>query len=322
MLTKRNLTILVLPCSPHKRVFTISVPILVLTAVFFTFGTLLFMASAGGWRMYRFQQVEQESQRLETENRWAKTQIQDQENSIKHLTQEILNIREKAGYVQSYLGLKPQGRGVGRIGQGGVELTPGSVGLSSKGLSSETHQHSSTPTPHAPSLSAQDIRQLDADLQLMVSVLQGRQEKLDHTPSVSPVDPQESWISSSYGMRISPFTGKEQFHPGVDIAGAEKTPILAPAKGTVAFVGKEGALGMTVRIKHDSVYETTYGHLHSASVKKGQHVNRGEVIGHMGNSGRSTGHHLHYEIEKNGKNVNPFQHMMDWKNDNLVMLAE
>jgi len=322
MLARRNLTILVLPYSPHKRVFTISIPILLLTAVFFAFGTLLFMASAGSWRMYRFQQGEQESQRLETENRWAKTQIQDQENRIKYLTQEILDIREKAGHVQSYLGLKPQGRGVGRIGQGGVELTPRNAALSSKAFSDETHQPPSTLATLAASLSDQDIRQLDADLQLMVSVLQGRQEKLDHTPSVSPVDPQESWISSSYGVRISPFTGKEQFHPGVDIAGAEKTPIFATAKGTIAFVGKDGALGMTVRLKHDSLYESTYGHLDKASVKKGQHVDRGDVIGYMGNSGRSTGHHLHYEIEKNGKNVNPFQFMMDWKNNNLVMLAE
>jgi len=102
-----------------------------------------------------------------------------------------------------------------------------------------------------------------------------------------------------------PVYRKEQFHPGVDIAGAEKTPIMTPAKGTVTFVGKDGPLGMTVRIKHDSVYETTYGHLHSASVKKGQHVDRGEMIGYMGNSGRSTGHHLHYEVAKSGKNVNP-----------------
>ena len=322
MQTKSKLTFLVIPSSPDRRVFSLSVPFLTLTAVFFAFGILLFMASAGAWGTYRFQQVEQESHRLEMENRLAKSRIQDQDSRIEHLTREILNIREKAGYVQSYLGLKPQGVGVGKIGQGGVELTPRSAVLSSKSPSTEIHQLANAPTTHAASISAQDIRQLDADLQQIVGGLQGRQEKLDHTPSVSPIDPQESWISSSYGVRISPFTGKEQFHPGVDIAGAEKAPIVAPAKGTVVFAGKDGALGMSVRIKHDSVHESIYGHLHKASVKKGQHVERGEVIGYMGNSGRSTGPHLHYEIEKNGKNVNPFQYMMDWKTDNLVMLAE
>jgi murein DD-endopeptidase MepM/ murein hydrolase activator NlpD len=322
MLAKKNLTILVVPSSPHKRVFSLSVPILLLSAVFLASGILLFMASAGAWSFYRFQQVEQESQRLEMENRAANSRIQDQEIRIEYLTREISGIRIKAGYVQSYLGLKPQGSGGGKIGQGGVELASRNAALSSISPSTTIHPSAKTPTTHAASLSASDIRQLDADLQQMVGALQGRQEKLDRTPSVSPVDSQESWISSPYGVRISPFTGKEQFHPGVDIAGAEKTPILSPAKGTVAFVGKDGPLGMAVRIKHDEVYETTYGHLHSASVKKGQHVDRGEVIGYMGNSGRSTGHHLHYEVAKNGKNVNPLGYMTDWKNDNLVMLAE
>jgi len=115
MVAKKNLTILVLPSSPHKRVFSISVPILVLSAVFLATGILLFMASAGAWGFYRFQQVEQESQRLEMENRAAKSQIQDQEMRIEYLTREISGIREKAGYVQSYLGLKPQGPGGGKI---------------------------------------------------------------------------------------------------------------------------------------------------------------------------------------------------------------
>jgi len=313
MLEKRNLTILVLPSSPHQRVFSIPVPILVLSAVFLASLILLFMASAGAWSMYRLRQTEEESKRLAIENRAAKSQIEDQETRIEFLTREISGIREKAGYVQSYLGLKQQDPGAGKIGQGGVELT-----LRSKA----TLLRTDTSTTRATSLSAQDLHQLDADLQQLVGTLKGRQEKLDRTPSLSPVDPQESWISSSYGVRTSPFTGEEQFHPGVDIAGAEKTPIVAPAKGTVSFVGKDGPLGMSVRIRHDSVYESTYGHLNKATVKKGQQVERGEVIGYMGNSGRSTGCHLHYEIAKNGKNVNPLKYMSDWKNDNFVVLAK
>jgi murein DD-endopeptidase MepM/ murein hydrolase activator NlpD len=322
MLAKRKLTILVVPSSPHKRVFSISVPVLILTGVFLTFGTLLFMASAGAWRTYRLQEVEQKSHLLEMENRAAKIQIQEQEGRIEHLTQEILKIREKAGYVQGYLGLKPQGPSVAKVGQGGVERTPRGAALSSISPSAEIRQPAGIPITRNAPLSDQDIRQVDADLQQIVGALQGRQEKLDHTPSVSPVAPQESWLSSPYGVRVSPFTGKEQFHPGIDIAGAEKTPIVAPANGTIAFVGKDGPLGMTVRIKHGSVYESTYGHLDKASVKKGQRVDRGDVIGYMGSSGRSTGPHLHYELAKNGKTINPLEYMMDWKNDNFAMLAE
>jgi murein DD-endopeptidase MepM/ murein hydrolase activator NlpD len=322
MLAKRKVTILVLPSSPHKRVFSISLPIPMLTLVSFALGILLFMASAGASRTYHLQQVEQESHRLGIENRLAESQIQDQQKRIEHLSQDILNIREKAGYVQNYLGLKPQVPRFVTIGQGGVELSPRSVALSSNSFSAEAHQAPGILTSHIASLSAQDIRQLNTGLQQIVGVLRERQEKLDHTPTISPVNPQGSWISSSYGVRISPFTGKEQFHPGLDIAGDEGTPILAPANGTVSFAGKDGTLGMTVRLKHDSVFETTYGHLRKVSLKKGQHMKRGEVIGFMGNSGKSTGTHVHYEITKNGKRVNPYPYMMDWKSDNLVMLAE
>ena len=313
MVPKRNFTILVLPSSPHQRVFSIPAPIPVLSALFLFSIILLFIASSGAWSLYRFQKVGKESERLAAENRAARTRIQTQGERIEYLTREISGIREKAGYVQSYLGLKPQDPGVGKIGQGGVELAP---------RNKDALQCANPSASHGASLSTIDIRQLDIDLQQIVGALQGRQEKLDHTPSVSPVDSQQSWISSSYGARISPFTGKEQFHPGVDIAGAEKTSILAPANGTVTFVGKDGALGMTIRIKHDSLYDSTYGHLDKTVVKRGQKVHRGDVIGYMGNSGRSTGHHLHYEIEKNGKNVNPLKYMADWKSQNFVMLTD
>ncbi|HYQ61469.1 MAG TPA: hypothetical protein VEP29_10465, partial [Desulfatiglandales bacterium] len=168
MQAKRNLTILVLPSSPHQRVFSIPVPIFVLSAVFLFFGFLLFLASAGAWSMYRLQQVERESNRLAIENRAAKSQIQDQETKIEYLIREISGIREKAGYVQSYLGLKPQDAGVGQIGQGGVELTP---------RRKDTHQLTDTSTTHAPALSTQDIHQLDTDLHQLVGALKGRQDK-------------------------------------------------------------------------------------------------------------------------------------------------
>ena len=82
-------------------------------------------------------------------------------------------------------------------------------------------------------------------------------------------------------------------------------------------------MGLMVKIKHDSTYQTVYGHLLKAAAKRGQRIKRGEVIGYMGNSGRSTGYHLHYEVRKNGKRINPFSHMMDWdKNSTLMASSE
>jgi murein DD-endopeptidase MepM/ murein hydrolase activator NlpD len=96
---------------------------------------------------------------------------------------------------------------------------------------------------------------------------------------------------------------------------------MATANGTVKIARNWGSMGLTIKIKHNSAYMTTYGHLLRAAVKKGQHVKRGEIIGYVGNSGRSTGYHLHYEIKKDGKRINPFSHMADWKNTRTVLAA-
>lgn len=80
-------------------------------------------------------------------------------------------------------------------------------------------------------------------------------------------------------------------------------------------------MGLTVKITHNSTYKTIYGHLHKIAVRKGQHVKRGEIIGYMGNTGRSTGYHLHYEVKKNGKRVDPFSHMADWGDKRAVLAA-
>jgi len=80
--------------------------------------------------------------------------------------------------------------------------------------------------------------------------------------------------------------------------------------------------GLSIEIKHDSTFKTTYGHLFESAVKKGQTVERGEIIGYMGDTGRTTGYHLHYETEKNGKRVNPFDYMMDWGQNALLLAGE
>ena len=121
---------------------------------------------------------------------------------------------------------------------------------------------------------------------------------MGQTPSISPVEPQKSWISSGYGMRISPFTGKKKLHLGTDIAGWKGTPIVATANGRVMFVAKTRTLGLMIRVRHDATFTTEYAHLLRAVVKKGRYVKRGELIGYMGNSGWSTGYHVHYAIKK------------------------
>ena len=317
------MTLLFMPPDPQSRVVSINIRPSTLMIVLVVLTAILFLASTGTWSLYRYQQVTERSYRLEAENLAAKSELRDVKEKMEHLNKEILKVKQKAGYIQNFLGMNPASSGKGGIAQGGLESAPKSSWLHSH-LSPSEHPQAARLSASAStvSLSPQDIGQLDTELQQIIGTLERRQEKLDHTPSISPVDPQQSWISSPFGMRTSPFTGKKQFHVGLDIAGCEGTPIMATARGQIVFVGTNGSLGLAVRIRHDSAYETVYGHLDKATVKKGQWVQRGEVIGHMGDTGKTTGYHVHYEVKKNDKSVDPFEHMMDWEDSNLLLVAE
>jgi murein DD-endopeptidase MepM/ murein hydrolase activator NlpD len=131
---------------------------------------------------------------------------------------------------------------------------------------------------------------------------------LSSTPSIRPA---EGWISSGFGYRESPFTGLREFHKGLDIANRKGTPIIATADGTVTFAGSKGFFGKVVIIKHGYGMTTRYGHLQKIFVKRKQNVKRGDTIGYMGNSGRSTGPHVHYEVLLHGIPVNPKKYILN-----------
>lgn len=129
------------------------------------------------------------------------------------------------------------------------------------------------------------------------------------TPSIKP---SEGWYSSFFGMRSDPFTGELDQHNGVDIAAREGTPVRAAAEGVVKNVlVDEDGYGLLVIIDHGYGVETRYGHVSEAFVKYGQKVSRTEMIAALGNSGRSTGPHLHYEVRINGKPVDPMNFIIE-----------
>ena len=133
-------------------------------------------------------------------------------------------------------------------------------------------------------------------------------DRLDHTPSIWP---SKGWISRGYGMKFDPFTGIKQMHRGIDIANHIGTPIVAAADGQISSVRKNGGLGKTVAIKHGYGFITRYAHLSEYKVKQGQIVKRGDIIGLMGSTGYSTGSHLHYEVIRNGKTINPYKYILN-----------
>lgn len=141
-------------------------------------------------------------------------------------------------------------------------------------------------------------------LALVRTDVEQRQALASATPSIWPVT---GWLSSPYGARRDPFTGDSDFHPGLDISSPQGEPVLAPADGTVSFAGANGNYGNLLVIDHGFGIVTKFGHLSRFAARTGQTIRRGDVLGFVGTTGRSTSPHLHYEIWMNGQLTNPLR---------------
>lgn len=142
----------------------------------------------------------------------------------------------------------------------------------------------------------------------LYNYLEGQRNLLSSTPAIRPT---KGWAASGFGYRRSPFTGLREFHKGLDIANRTGTPIISTADGIVSFVGTKGNFGKTIKINHGHGMVTLYGHTSKILKKQGDAVKRGDTIALMGNSGRSTGPHLHYEVFLNGIPVNPAKYILN-----------
>jgi len=138
--------------------------------------------------------------------------------------------------------------------------------------------------------------------------LEDQRNLLASTPAIRPVN---GWTSSRFGYRKSPFTGLREFHKGLDIAIRKGTPIIATADGIVTFAGVKGLMGRLIVIDHGHGMVTRYAHLEKTLKKSGEAVKRGDTIGLVGNTGRSTGPHVHYEVRLNGIPVNPERYILN-----------
>jgi murein DD-endopeptidase MepM/ murein hydrolase activator NlpD len=141
-------------------------------------------------------------------------------------------------------------------------------------------------------------------LEAMRTGVERREALANATPSIWPV---AGWLSSAYGNRRDPFTGGADFHPGLDISADHGTPVHATADGTVQTAGWNGNYGNLLVVDHGFAIQTRYGHLSKFTAREGERVRRGQIIGHVGSTGRSTSPHLHYEILTNGALTNPLR---------------
>lgn len=156
-------------------------------------------------------------------------------------------------------------------------------------------------------LSAEAVRQ-EQSLQELQAYFQDQRSLLASTPSVWPV---RGWVTSDFGPRLDPYTSERVMHAGLDIAGPHGKEVIAPSDGTVVFAGLEGGYGNVVVVDHGYGIKTRYGHLSTLRVKAGEKVKRGQVLAGLGNTGRSTGPHVHYEVRVNGIAQNPRKFILD-----------
>lgn len=154
---------------------------------------------------------------------------------------------------------------------------------------------------------AVDLKVRENELLILESMLLDRDFQEAREIAGRPVT--WGWMSSKYGQRLDPFTGKSAWHAGVDFAGKDRSDVIAVAGGVVTHAGKRYGYGQMVEITHGDGYVTRYGHHAEILVAVGDIVKRGQVVGKMGSSGRATGPHVHFEVLKDGKNVDPSRYV-------------
>ncbi|MBE0482598.1 MAG: M23 family metallopeptidase [Bacterioplanes sp.] len=150
---------------------------------------------------------------------------------------------------------------------------------------------------------AERISHREQQLEVLDSLMSANRHNADTTIAGRPV--RSGWMSSRYGQRTDPFSGRQSWHAGVDFAAKAGSDVIAAAGGVVTFAGRRHGYGLMVEINHGNGYKTRYAHHQEITVNVGDIVRRGDTIALVGSSGRSTGPHVHYEVYKNGRTVDP-----------------
>jgi murein DD-endopeptidase MepM/ murein hydrolase activator NlpD len=261
--------------------------------------SLLFIAGAADYVRMRVRTAELDSLREETSEQ--RDQLQAYAQRMEKLAEGLARVGEFDRKLRVIANLEP-GSDSPLAGIGGIEEDDitGGAGLTR----ARRHDRMLRSLDRLDEATAQE----EASLQALIRHLEGQSARLAATPSIAPT---KGWITSKFGYRTSPFTGHREFHHGLDVAGRMHTPILASGEGRVRLAGAHGGLGNVVVVEHGYGIETLYGHLAETLVKTGDRVKRGDRVGLMGSTGRSTGPHLHYQVNVNGVAVNPSNYILD-----------
>jgi murein DD-endopeptidase MepM/ murein hydrolase activator NlpD len=240
--------------------------------------------------MLRLRTQSLELDRLEQENQRLRTEQERFDGAMEQVSSRLETFEAQAVRLAEELGV--EGLPAAEGGAGGT--TAGAVPPERYRFEGEVRGLQSRATTLGDSMGALD------------EAFQHRLSELSATPSTMPV---EGWFSHGYGWRKDPWSGERDFHGGIDIVAPSNTEILAPGDGVVSRAGRYPQLGKSLDIAHGYGYVTRYAHLNELRVRAGERVRRGDVLGLVGSTGRSTGPHLHYEVFRDGRRVNPWKYL-------------
>ena len=225
----------------------------------------------------------------------------DLQSQLEDVSSQVKDIEQKDDAIRTYAGLPQIDKEIRELGVGGSESNK----LSFSGISNDFTDRISDIELNVDALSRKVKLELSSYNSLADKVVK-YSENLKVIPSIRPV--KEGYLGSGYGYRDDPFTDKVRFHYGQDFAVNTGTKIYAPADGKVKFASNQGGYGKVIKIDHGNGFRTIYAHLSKIKVKYGSTVKRGDLIGLSGNSGRSAGPHLHYEVHQYGAPQNPLDY--------------
>lgn len=265
----------------------------------------LFLIDYNNVRLKLFSVAPMQEKLAKEEERLAKERVRQEEDlkKIKGIMSRIKNVEDKFKNITGFESNVKKG------GQGGHVYNDKELSgrIKTTGYSAEFKSKSGKILEDVEDM---DLYYQSLKLEEFSDFLEEQKGNLASTPLIWPAKGGQH-VSGKFGYRHSPFNGKKEFHSGLDISLRPKTPVLAAAKGKVIFSGWSPGLGNTVKISHGDGFVTIYGHNSKLLVKSGQFVERGQDIALSGNTGLSTGPHLHYEVQKRGYFENPINYILN-----------
>ncbi|HSA78875.1 MAG TPA: M23 family metallopeptidase [Nitrospirota bacterium] len=299
---KEYFTFMFLP-GPNAKVRTLSISKSVIKSALLSVAVVILLSF---YLIYEYNDVKDkvwELQSMREELMQQKAQVQNFALNILDYKRQMFLLRDLDTKLRRAVSLGPRDKAQQVLGIGG----PDELGLQNLTSMGEKKQDEALKEMH------QELTQLkgaaskqEASLQMLIEYFEDKRSLYASTPSVWPV---RGWVTSPFGNRTSPFSGILKFHEGMDIAAQTGTPVVAPADGVVIKAGFSTGYGNMVEISHGYGLKTIFGHNSRLNVKAGQRVKRGDVISYVGDTGSSTGPHLHYEVRSNGLPVNPVKYM-------------